>query len=79
MSYIQIQDAVKEFGEGESKVTAVRGIDLAIAQEEFLSIMGESGAGKSTLLSLIAGFERAEAGPNSKAYPHRSANSTRTS
>jgi len=56
MSYIQIQNAVKEFGEGDAKVTAVRGIDLSIAQEEFLSIMGESGAGKSTLLSMMGGL-----------------------
>ncbi|MCA1960158.1 MAG: ABC transporter ATP-binding protein [Desulfomonile sp.] len=56
MSYIQAVDVVKEFGEGEARVTAVRGIDLSIAQGEFISVMGESGAGKSTFLSMLGGL-----------------------
>jgi putative ABC transport system ATP-binding protein len=56
MSYIVANNVVKEFGTGEASVTAVRGIDLAIKQSEFISIMGESGAGKSTLLSMLGGL-----------------------
>ena len=56
MSYIQVIDVVKEFGEGEAKVTAVRGINVSVQQSEFISIMGESGAGKSTLLSMMGGL-----------------------
>jgi len=56
MSYIQSIDVVKEFGEGEARVTAVRGIDLSIGQGEFISVMGESGAGKSTFLSMLGGL-----------------------
>jgi putative ABC transport system ATP-binding protein len=56
MSYIVVEKVAKTFGEGEGKVTAVRGIDLSIQQSEFLSIMGESGAGKSTLLSMLGGL-----------------------
>src|SRR5262245_8466931 len=37
-------------------------LDLAVAEAEFIAVMGESGAGKSTLLNLIAGLERADAG-----------------
>lgn len=56
MSYIQAIQVVKEFGAGEALVTAVRGIDLSIAQGEFISVMGESGAGKSTFLSMLGGL-----------------------
>jgi putative ABC transport system ATP-binding protein len=56
MSYIQVNQAVKEFGNGSGKVVAVSGIDLLIQQGEFISIMGESGAGKSTLLSMLGGL-----------------------
>jgi len=56
MSHIVANNVVKEFGTGDARVTAVRGINLAIAQSEFISIMGESGAGKSTLLSMLGGL-----------------------
>lgn len=56
MSYIQVNNVIKEFGTGDAKVAAVKGIDLSIAQGEFICIMGESGAGKSTLLSMLGGL-----------------------
>jgi putative ABC transport system ATP-binding protein len=56
MSYIVANQVAKEFGDSDNKVTAVRRIDLSIAQSEFISIMGESGAGKSTLLSMLGGL-----------------------
>jgi putative ABC transport system ATP-binding protein len=56
MSYIELKNVVKEFGDDENKVVAVRGIDLAMDQGEFIAIMGESGAGKSTLLSMMGGL-----------------------
>ncbi|MBI5252534.1 MAG: ABC transporter ATP-binding protein [Desulfomonile tiedjei] len=56
MSYIVANQVAKEFGDKENKVSAVRRIDLSIAQSEFISIMGESGAGKSTLLSMLGGL-----------------------
>lgn len=40
----------------------LRGIDLEVADGEFLSIMGESGSGKSTFLSILAGNLRADSG-----------------
>ena len=45
---------------GEHKV--LHGIDLTVADREFLSIMGESGSGKSTLMGILAGNLQADAG-----------------
>jgi putative ABC transport system ATP-binding protein len=56
MSYIELRNVVKEFGDGDAKVAAVQGIDLQIKKGEFIAIMGESGAGKSTLLSMMGGL-----------------------
>ena len=48
----------KDFG----KVRAVRGVDLAIMEGEFVTLLGPSGCGKSTLLALLGGLERPSAG-----------------
>jgi NitT/TauT family transport system ATP-binding protein len=48
--------------EGERSVLALEGIDLQVAQGEFVCIVGPSGCGKSTLLDLIAGLQPADGG-----------------
>lgn len=50
-------DLCKYYGEGESLVKAVDGVNLRIAQGEFVTIIGKSGSGKSTLLHLMGGLE----------------------
>lgn len=50
---IRISGLTKRFGD----VTALEGVDLEVAENEFVSVVGASGCGKSTLLSLIAGLE----------------------
>ncbi|MGH9285534.1 MAG: ATP-binding cassette domain-containing protein, partial [Acidimicrobiales bacterium] len=43
-------------------VEALRGVDLEVAEGEFVCVLGGSGCGKSTLLRIVAGFEAATAG-----------------
>jgi len=46
----------------EEEVIALDGIDLAIADDEFLTVLGPSGCGKTTLLNIVASFESASGG-----------------
>ncbi|SDF00408.1 ABC transporter ATP-binding protein [Limimaricola pyoseonensis] len=46
----------KGFGEGKSRKEVLKGIDLDVAEGEFVAILGFSGSGKSTLMNLMAGL-----------------------
>jgi spermidine/putrescine transport system ATP-binding protein len=54
---IELAGVAKEFQARGEVVTAVRGLDLAIAEGEFFSLLGPSGCGKTTTMRMIAGFE----------------------
>ena len=58
MATITISDARKRFG----PVEVLHGVDLDIADGEFIVLVGPSGCGKSTLLRMIAGLETISAG-----------------
>jgi ABC-type sugar transport system ATPase subunit len=59
MASLRLRALVRTFPNG---YRAIRGIDLAIEDGEFLVLVGPSGCGKSTLLRLIAGLETPDAG-----------------
>ncbi|MBX6311933.1 MAG: ATP-binding cassette domain-containing protein [Isosphaeraceae bacterium] len=54
MAQVKLQGVAKVYPGG---IEAIAGIDLAVAEGEYLVIVGPSGSGKSTLLRLIAGLE----------------------
>ena len=56
MSYIQVENLMKEYGKGEAAFMAVKGMSFQIRQGEFVAVVGESGSGKSTLLSMMGGL-----------------------
>ncbi|MCU0606385.1 MAG: ABC transporter ATP-binding protein [Candidatus Edwardsbacteria bacterium] len=62
MNIIETTGLVKDYPLGKTTVHAVRGIDLAIAKGDILSIIGPSGSGKTTLLNLIGCIDTPTAG-----------------
>ena len=56
------EQASKIYGEGDTAVHALDGVDVAFDREQFTAIMGPSGSGKSTLLHCIAGLDRLTSG-----------------
>ncbi|HXV34500.1 MAG TPA: ATP-binding cassette domain-containing protein, partial [Gaiellaceae bacterium] len=59
---VRIHALAKAFGEGETRVEAVRGLDLELARGEIVLVMGPSGSGKTTFLSMLGGLLRATSG-----------------
>ncbi len=60
--FIEIKEIKKGFGEGESRVEVLKGIDVEIEKGEFTVLLGPSGSGKSTLLNIIGGIDNADSG-----------------
>jgi spermidine/putrescine transport system ATP-binding protein len=54
---IELVGVVKEFHAHGETIAAVKGIDVAVAEGEFFSMLGPSGCGKTTTMRVIAGFE----------------------
>lgn len=50
---IQLSHVTKTFGVGDAQFQALRGVDLEIAEGDFVAIMGPSGSGKSTMMNIL--------------------------
>jgi len=55
---LTLKQITKEYSTGDTKVTALRGIDLQFGRSEFAAILGPSGCGKTTLLNIIGGLDQ---------------------
>jgi putative ABC transport system ATP-binding protein len=59
---VSCRDLIKEFGQLETRVQVLRGIDLEVYAGELTLLVGPSGCGKTTLLSVLAGLLEPTAG-----------------
>ena len=50
---IEVSNVAKHFGEGETRVDALRAVDLTVRAGEVVALLGPSGSGKTTLLNII--------------------------
>lgn len=62
MNVVSAQAVIKNYSHGQMEVQALRGIDLAIEQGEFVSLAGPSGSGKTTFLNLIGCLDQITSG-----------------
>src|SRR3954470_23517792 len=59
---VSARDLSRVYGEGETAVHALRGVDLDVEAGRLTAVMGPSGSGKSTLMHLLAGVGRPQGG-----------------
>jgi putative ABC transport system ATP-binding protein len=62
MKLLKCEAVSKYYGSGNSKVTALKQVDLSVDTGEFIAITGASGSGKSTLMHIIGGVEKPSEG-----------------
>lgn len=60
--FIDIKDARKHYGEGETLVNALDGVSLSLGEGRICVILGPSGSGRSTLLNMIGGLDSLDSG-----------------
>ena len=60
--FLSIQNIHKSFGQGDTRVEVLKGINIDIEKGEFCVLLGASGSGKSTLLNIIGGIDQADEG-----------------
>lgn len=62
MEILKVENLIKTYGKGETKVNALDNISFSVEKGEFVAIVGSSGSGKSTLLHLLGGVDRPTSG-----------------
>ena len=62
MSYVEINDVVKEYKTGEITIKAADGMNFSFEKGEFVVIVGPSGAGKTTVLNILGGMDKLTSG-----------------
>ena len=60
--FLEIKGITKHFGDGESRVNVLKGIDMSMEKGEICARLGPSGSGKSTLLNILGGIDQADDG-----------------
>ena len=76
MASVRLERVEKTYPNGH---VAARGLDLEIADGEFMVLVGPSGCGKSTALRMIAGLETPDGGPRAHRRSRRDRASRRRS
>lgn len=59
---LELRNIRKDYVSSSETVTALKGVDIAFRQREFVSILGPSGCGKTTLLNIIGGLDHYSSG-----------------
>ena len=59
---VSATDLARRYGEGDTAVDALRGVNLEVARGKLTAVMGPSGSGKSTLMHLLAALDRPTSG-----------------
>ncbi|HEY2355218.1 MAG TPA: ABC transporter ATP-binding protein [Gaiellaceae bacterium] len=59
---VEARQLTRRYGEGDTAVDALRGIDLTVRSGELVAVMGPSGSGKSTLMHILAGLDKPTTG-----------------
>ena len=62
MDILKTTNLKKYYGQGDTQVKALDGVDFVVGEGEFVAIVGTSGSGKSTLLHMIGGLDRPTSG-----------------